>query len=109
MLCIVYKKLKHVLFSCIRYKPRVQSEVISETNPLYLHNYIIMFWTQKQVSLLIESYEQHPCLYAVKRVAYKNRHARNGVLEEIRKQLAKIRPETTVAEIKTKFGNLRTI
>jgi RNA polymerase-interacting CarD/CdnL/TRCF family regulator len=65
-------------------------------------------WSQEQAQLLIDLYKTHPCLYAVKHKDYKNRQARNNALSAIPKELAQVRPGTSLNEIKNKFNNIRT-
>ncbi|KAK9882931.1 hypothetical protein WA026_023818 [Henosepilachna vigintioctopunctata] len=66
-----------------------------------------MSWSKDQVIILIEEYQKHECLYAVKSKLFKNRHARQKALEEIQSILKKIRPEVNISEIKSKFQALK--
>lgn len=67
-----------------------------------------MSWSKNQVQQLIDLYQKHACLYAVKDKHYKNKHARTEALSTICTEMCKIRPGTTIVEIKNKFNNLRT-
>lgn len=64
-------------------------------------------WTQNQIEALIDSYELHPCLYAVKHKDYHNKYKRNMALEEIVKKLNMLRPGTTIQDINKKIQGLR--
>lgn len=66
-----------------------------------------MSWSHEQVTMLLEKYEQHQYLCVVKHPLYKNRNARQKALEMISTDLSVIRPNTTPADIKTKFMGLR--
>ncbi|GLV42910.1 uncharacterized protein CBL_08547 [Carabus blaptoides fortunei] len=67
-----------------------------------------MSWSREQVQYLIDLYKCKPCLYAVKTVNYKNKHARNAAWNEIYTSLKDVRPATTINEIKNKINSLRT-
>ncbi|KAF5282485.1 hypothetical protein FQR65_LT14294 [Abscondita terminalis] len=67
-----------------------------------------MSWSREQVSCLIEAYEKHRCLYAVKSKEYKNKHSRTRALEDIQKLLVVIKPNVNVNDIKAKFHGLKT-
>lgn len=58
--------------------------------------------------MLIELYREHPCLYAVKSIEYKNKYTRNSALEQIHSELKLIRPCVSLIDIKSKFNNIRT-
>lgn len=65
-------------------------------------------WTKEIVSLLIEAYKAHECLYNVKSTRYKNKHLRAEALKDI---VACLKPLVSVTEeeVKTKISNLRTV
>lgn len=67
-----------------------------------------MSWSRQEVNMLIEEYQKHSCLYAVKTAAYKNKHARIQALNEIQANLSKIKPDVSINEIKSKFHALKT-
>lgn len=66
-----------------------------------------MSWSRQEVHLLIQEYQKHPCLYAVKTPAYKNKHARIQALNQIHTNLRKLKPEVSINDIKTKFAALK--
>lgn len=61
-------------------------------------------WTQIQIEALIDSYQLHPCLYAVKNRDYHNKYKRNMALEEIVKKLNVLRSGTTIQDINKKIS-----
>ncbi|KAL1492535.1 hypothetical protein ABEB36_010775 [Hypothenemus hampei] len=65
-------------------------------------------WDHRQIKTLIELYRNNPCLYEYRNSLYRNKHARNKALEEIRTALYKLGLNVSIAEIKSKFNNLRT-
>ncbi|KAM0734606.1 hypothetical protein ACS0PU_011425 [Formica fusca] len=62
-----------------------------------------MSWSREQVTCLLTEYKKYPCLYVVKSINYKNKDA----LEKILSELKCLRPNVTIAEIKNKYGALR--
>jgi len=64
-------------------------------------------WTQNQIEALIDSYELHPSLYAVKHKDYHNKYKRNMALEEIVKKLNMLRLGTAIQDINKKIQGLR--
>ncbi|KAF2885045.1 hypothetical protein ILUMI_21161 [Ignelater luminosus] len=66
-----------------------------------------MSWSKQQVKLLINEYKKLACLYAVKSLYYKNKHARNSAVTAIQKALTEIKQKVTVDEIKAKFHGLK--
>lgn len=66
-----------------------------------------MSWNKQEVSLLIEQYQKHPCLYATKNPVYKNKHARLDALNKIQRALEEVKPGITINEIKLKFNALK--
>lgn len=65
-----------------------------------------MSWSREQVVALIDAYKhkQQSCLYVVKSPQYKNKHARNVVLETIKEKLLPMKADVTVGDIKNKFA-----
>jgi translation initiation factor IF-3 len=53
--------------------------------------------------MLIDEYQKHPCLYAVKSPPYKNKHARQKSLEAIEASLRKTKPHISQNDIKIKW------
>ncbi|KAF2887713.1 hypothetical protein ILUMI_18460, partial [Ignelater luminosus] len=68
----------------------------------------MMSWAHKQVQVLIDSYQQWPCVYAVRNPLYKNKHARKRAFQAIESAIKTVRPHTSIAEIKSKFQGLKT-
>ncbi|XP_031327891.1 uncharacterized protein LOC116176413 isoform X1 [Photinus pyralis] len=66
-----------------------------------------MSWSREQVTMLIEVYKNHPCLYVVKSPQYKNKHARNAALTDICSKLEAVKAGVTIADVKNKFAALR--
>lgn len=64
-------------------------------------------WSREQVRLLINEYQQHPCLYAVKTKQYLNKHARQLALTKIKAVMDSLKPDVTINEIKSKFAGLK--
>lgn len=66
-----------------------------------------MSWSRDQCELLIDEYQKHPCLYAVKSLSYRNKHARAAAFESIAKCLKQLKSLVTISEIKQKLSGLR--
>ena len=66
-----------------------------------------MSWSKQEVSLLIEEYQKHTCLYNAKHVMYKNKHTRTQAMELITMSMQELRPGVTTHVIKTKLNGLR--
>ena len=43
-------------------------------------------WTQEQIAMLIDAYQGHPCLYAIKDKGYHNKLKRNQALSAVLSQ-----------------------
>ncbi|KAF5289484.1 hypothetical protein FQR65_LT11858 [Abscondita terminalis] len=67
-----------------------------------------MTWTRKQVSLLIDAYEEEHVLYDVKKTSYHNKLLRNEAIQRIIMKCLELRPNTTENDVKTKVNGLRT-
>jgi translation initiation factor IF-3 len=57
--------------------------------------------------MLIDEYQNHPCLYAVKSPQYKNKHVRQTALERIEYLLIKMKPQIIKNDIKIKWNGIR--
>uniref|UniRef100_A0A1Y1MXA0 MADF domain-containing protein n=1 Tax=Photinus pyralis TaxID=7054 RepID=A0A1Y1MXA0_PHOPY len=66
-----------------------------------------MSWSNDQVSLLIEQYQQHECLYFVQHRDYHNKNRRNAALQQICEKMNQIRPNTSIHEIQKKWNGIR--
>jgi translation initiation factor IF-3 len=57
--------------------------------------------------MLIDEYQNHPCLYAVKSPHYKNKHVRQKSLKAIEASLRKTKSHISQHDIKIKWNGLR--
>jgi len=64
-------------------------------------------WTKEAVQILIDAYNNKPCLYQTKNPNYHNKTLRSISLKHICAIVNTIRPNTTEKECSTKFYNLR--
>ncbi|KAK9719192.1 Alcohol dehydrogenase transcription factor Myb/SANT-like [Popillia japonica] len=67
-----------------------------------------MSWSRQQVELLIEGFQNNPCLCDVKAKNYKNKYARNEALKNILEMVLPIKKDVTINDLKTKWNGLRT-
>ncbi|KAB0804427.1 hypothetical protein PPYR_01397 [Photinus pyralis] len=66
-----------------------------------------MSWSREQCEVLIDEYQRHSCLYAVKSAQYKNKHSRQNALQQIQAVLQPLKPSVTINDIKLKFNGLK--
>lgn len=64
-------------------------------------------WTNSQISLLLETIQEHKCLCEVKNKDYHNKIKRNAAFEELAIILSSIRENTTPADCVKKWNGLR--
>ncbi|XP_066993395.2 uncharacterized protein [Anabrus simplex] len=65
-------------------------------------------WSKEAVSVLIDEYQKHPCMYVAKSPLYHNRKARRDAENKIADVVSEIRPNTNPNEVKAKINGLRT-
>lgn len=59
------------------------------------------------MSLFLDSYQSHPCLWDTTAEIYRNSQARTSALEQIIKEMGK--KDLTIADLKNKIKNIRSI
>lgn len=64
-------------------------------------------WTKDQTALLISLLERCPLLYNSNHPDYSNRIKRDQIYDCIRKEISWVKPDITVADVKTKIRTLR--
>lgn len=65
-------------------------------------------WTREAVEVLLDVYKNHEVLYNSRNTSYQNKHSRKDALDKVTVEVKKVRPGTTVEDIKKKMMSLRT-
>ncbi|TGZ53886.1 Uncharacterized protein DBV15_01827 [Temnothorax longispinosus] len=64
-------------------------------------------WTNEEIIILIDSYKEESCLYAINSPNYHNKHLRNEALKRVGDAVRVFKPHVTDKDCASKFHTLR--